>query len=268
MILPLILSLLLQVQPGQHSVVLAWMDAKNSAGTTYNVKRATGSCSGTPAFTILATGVTALAYTDSSVTAGTAYCYEVTASLNGDESAPSNTVNPQVPAPPPPTVSIPIQNADFSQGTSGWQLGYSTGVTQLTTGGQAGYAGYGGTLSQTLAATPKQIQAPSPGWPYVTDGVYALTFSATNYYGVYPDYLTAEIDFGTQEFCKQSFWATQQWHRITMICPSPGYLIIDAALDDSGNSSPVQSSQPFVIHFTGGGWPVLFKNVSLTFSPN
>jgi hypothetical protein len=39
-------------------------------------------------------------YKDTAVTAG-AYCYYVTATVNGTESVPSNSVNPSVPTAPP-----------------------------------------------------------------------------------------------------------------------------------------------------------------------
>lgn len=78
-----------------HSVVLNWNDTANPAGTTYNVYRATGLCSGSPAFSKIATAVAAKTYTDGTPTPGN-YCYQVTATLNGAESAPSNTANPTV----------------------------------------------------------------------------------------------------------------------------------------------------------------------------
>lgn len=94
-------------QPGPHSVILRWTDTLNPTGTTYSVYRATGLCSGTPTFSKIATGVTVLTFTDSTVTPGN-YCYQVTATVNGNESAPSNAVNPAVPAFVPTALSFTV----------------------------------------------------------------------------------------------------------------------------------------------------------------
>lgn len=91
-----------------HTVSLTWQDNSNPAGTTYNVYRATGLCSGTPTFSKIITGVTAKAYQDSTVIPGN-YCYEVTATFNGVESSPSNTANPAVPTFPPTQVQATVQ---------------------------------------------------------------------------------------------------------------------------------------------------------------
>lgn len=91
-----------------HSVTLSWSDTSNPAGTTYTVYRATGLCSGTPTFSKIATAITAKTYQDTSVTPGN-YCYQVTATFNGAESVPSNSVNPSVPAFAPTGLSAIVQ---------------------------------------------------------------------------------------------------------------------------------------------------------------
>ena len=95
-------------QTTTHSVALKWVDTLNPAGTTYTVLRSPGLCSGTPTFTILASGLTALAYTDTTVTPGN-YCYEVEASVAGVLSAPSNTALAPVPAFAPTQLAITVQ---------------------------------------------------------------------------------------------------------------------------------------------------------------
>lgn len=97
-----------QTTTGQHNVVLKWTDSLNPTGVTYTVKRTNGLCTGTPVFSTLATGLTALTYTDATVAPGN-YCYEVTATVAGIESSPSNTVNPTVPSFPPQTLSFTVQ---------------------------------------------------------------------------------------------------------------------------------------------------------------
>lgn len=80
-----------------HGVLLTWQDSLNPAGTTYSVYRSAGLCSGTPTFSKIASALTAKTYDDTTVTTGN-YCYGVTATLNGMESAMSVTVLAPVPA--------------------------------------------------------------------------------------------------------------------------------------------------------------------------
>jgi hypothetical protein len=91
-----------------HSVTLTWTDAQNPAGTTYNVKRAIGLCTGTPTFTTIASALTTKTYNDATVTVGN-YCYVVTAVLNGAESVPSNSAQANVPPFPPTALTFTVQ---------------------------------------------------------------------------------------------------------------------------------------------------------------
>lgn len=95
-------------QAATHSVTLTWVDTANPAGTTYNVKRATGLCSGTPTFSTIASAVTAKTYADTTVSPGN-YCYVVTAVFGGAESVPSNSVQPNVPAFAPTSLTFTVQ---------------------------------------------------------------------------------------------------------------------------------------------------------------
>ena len=91
-----------------HSATLTWQDTLNPAGTTYNVYRATGLCSGTPTFAKIATGLTVKTYLDSTVTPGN-YCYQVTATFNAIESAPSNSAPAAVPSFAPSALGVTVQ---------------------------------------------------------------------------------------------------------------------------------------------------------------
>lgn len=91
-----------------HRVTLNWVDTKNPAGTTYNVYRATGLCTGTPAFSRIANGVAPKTYVDDTVQPGN-YCYQVTAVSSGIESAPSNSALAPVPSFAPETLTIQVQ---------------------------------------------------------------------------------------------------------------------------------------------------------------
>jgi hypothetical protein len=86
-----------------HTVALGWT-ASTDAGVAYNVYRAPGTIGtgnlvacpvkSTPVVTPwvqIASGLTGLMYTDSTVSVGNAYCYYATATLGSLESNPSNT---------------------------------------------------------------------------------------------------------------------------------------------------------------------------------
>jgi hypothetical protein len=95
-------------QSATHSVTLNWADTSNPATTTYSVYRAMGLCTGTPTFSKIASALTVKTYQDATVTPGN-YCYQVTAVLNGAESVPSNSVNPNVPAFAPTGLTYTVQ---------------------------------------------------------------------------------------------------------------------------------------------------------------
>lgn len=92
----------------QHSVTLNWTDTLNPSGTTYNVYRATGLCSGTPTFSKIATAIAVKTYQDTTVQPGN-YCYQVTATSNSVESGPSNTALAPVPSFAPTQLSLTVQ---------------------------------------------------------------------------------------------------------------------------------------------------------------
>lgn len=82
-----------------HSVLLTWT-ASATSGVTYNIYRSTvaGSCQTTS----LATGLTALTFTDNAVTAGATYFYTVDAQKGGEKSACAAEVQVLIPVPPAP----------------------------------------------------------------------------------------------------------------------------------------------------------------------
>lgn len=100
------LPLIAQSAPAtQHSVTLTWTDDANPAGTTYTVYRSAGLCSGAPTFSKLATAITDKTYLDTSVTSGN-WCFSVTATSNGMESAQSQAATAPVPSFPPQNVTV------------------------------------------------------------------------------------------------------------------------------------------------------------------
>jgi fibronectin type 3 domain-containing protein len=76
--------------PTVHSAVLTWT-ASTTPNVTYTVYRATAQAG---PFTAIASGVTALTFSDTTGTGGTLYYYEVDAvDSTGDASGPSNEVS-------------------------------------------------------------------------------------------------------------------------------------------------------------------------------
>jgi hypothetical protein len=100
---------------GGHNVVVTWAaspDAAANPGITYNGYRAVSACpppSGVSFTKIDSTAAGALTFTDTAVTVATTYCYEITAVLNGLESAPSPQAQAVIPLAPPqgPVTAVP-----------------------------------------------------------------------------------------------------------------------------------------------------------------
>jgi hypothetical protein len=159
---------------------------------------------------------------------------------------------------PQPTI-IPIgSNWQFGPGSGTTQSG---GVSVLYAGSQT--ATLDGTFSQDLGISPRTVQAPSPGWQYGTEGTFVLTFTTMNYFPSYPGKYNAEITFGTQSLCENYGWGTSHWSRVMLVCPSSNYMVFGKSLPGGG---PPQGANNLVLHFTVNGWPVIFDNVSLTFT--
>jgi len=116
-----------------------------------------------------------------------------------------------------------------------------------------------------------QADPAHPGQPgYAIDGVYTMKFWVANRFGGYPGYFEAKISFvgapGTQELCPTEGWATRKFHEVTLVCPSPAYLVVDQWLSITG-APPADPNAHIVISFTAPGWIVLFDNISLNFTP-
>src|SRR5215831_3588864 len=83
-----------------HNVTLTWTQSTdfNTTNCTTtspcvnNVYRAPNACSTSSSFLIVAGPPATVTYNDTSVSVGQTYCYQVTFSINGLESAPSNQV--------------------------------------------------------------------------------------------------------------------------------------------------------------------------------
>ncbi len=99
----LIGSLFAQGPPAPYSVVLTWTASATAGVTSQNVYRApyTGTACGTYA-AIASVTPPVVTYTDTSVTAGAQYCYEITALVGTAESGPDVNANNPVSLPPSP----------------------------------------------------------------------------------------------------------------------------------------------------------------------
>jgi len=84
----------------QRTVQITWQASSSAAGNptlTYNVYRASNCAE--QFVKLNASGLSATSYVDTTVALGATYCYQVTAVLNGVESAPSNQAIAVIPAP-------------------------------------------------------------------------------------------------------------------------------------------------------------------------
>lgn len=148
---------------------------------------------------------------------------------------------------------------------SSFKLGAGSKLDTAPDGSQVLNVGYGSIASVDLGITPAQLQAYPPGTPpYAREGLYTLTFEAANFFPNYPGEYDIEIDFGTQKFAELYGWGQNLFTTVTMTCPSPAYLIIDQALPGGG---PVQGAKDFTINIFNSSWPLMLKNLSLTFTP-
>lgn len=102
-------------QSTAHSVALSWAAPQTSLTLTgYNVYRIAGSCPASPSITAFTklntTPLTGIAFTDTTVTAGSIYCYTVTALTAGGESGSAGTLQVTIPIFTASSVSPPPSN--------------------------------------------------------------------------------------------------------------------------------------------------------------
>jgi fibronectin type 3 domain-containing protein len=118
----------LTATPGNAQVALNW--TASSAATSYNVYRSTssGGEGGTP----FKTGVTSTSYTDSGLSNGTRYYYQVTAVNSSGESSKSSEVST---TPQAPTLPAPWIDADIGSPGLAGSGSYLAGTFTLKGGG-------------------------------------------------------------------------------------------------------------------------------------
>jgi fibronectin type 3 domain-containing protein len=154
---------------GTSSVQLSWTTPASGGSpiTGYNVYRSTapGGEGGTP---FVQLGVTT-AYTDSGVTSGTTYYYQVGATNAVGESALSSEVNAT-----PVLLTNLVANAGFETNTSGWVAGSGASLTLSNTAHTGSHAA---ALTLTTAGYDTVLND-SPNWNQSTKAATTCTASA------------------------------------------------------------------------------------------
>ena len=149
----------LSATAGNAQVFLSW--TASSGATTYNVYR--GATAGGESTTPIATGITMPSYTDTSVTNGTAYYYEVVAVSTGGASGYSNETNA---TPVAPTYALTVTNGI---GSGSYAAGTQVTVTANTP--SSGYQFSTWTGATSALANPSQ----SPTTLTMPSGATAIT---------------------------------------------------------------------------------------------
>lgn len=104
-----------QGPPAPYSVSLTWTVSASAGVTGQSVYRAawpmpSGPCGTYTKLTVTPLSSAATTYSDASVTAGSAYCYYVTATGDTGESGPSNVAsNVEIPPLPPTNLAVEVK---------------------------------------------------------------------------------------------------------------------------------------------------------------
>lgn len=167
--------------------------------------------------------------------------------------------------------AIPIQNHSFEAPvnlTTTNSCGQSsTHVPNWTIQQQP--SGGSGTIAWTCEIPPdgKQVlylanatASQDLGIPLKDGGYnYTLRFWVADWFYWYPGKYKASFMTGVTELCSTDGYAIGDFAEITLTCPVPYYIS-----HYNGFSFPPGN---IVVSFSASGWPVLFDNVSLTFTP-
>lgn len=160
-------------------VVLAW-SAGVPAGAAYKVYRAVSSCASSPVFTLLAAGVAATTYTDTTPTGGMTYAYQVSALSAPCESARTPCAQVTTPCPTPPDFPGLSAVANPADVTCTLALSWPLGVPYC--GGPVVYNVYRGTSPSFVPSSANRVASAVLDTAY-TDS-QALVSGVTYYYVV------------------------------------------------------------------------------------
>lgn len=194
-------------------------------------------------------------------------------------------------------IAIPIQNPSFeefsivstdrcgnwSNKIPGWNFGpgdalfQPTGTrcgTPIPPDGSVVLSLDYSTVSQDLGVKPSELQAKANNG-YPGDGLYVLTFYATNLYPVYPGYWEPKLSLGTtdtngvihieQDLCATDSWKTSGYVQGTLVCTVPRYLVYGQLLP---SGAPADRNAHLILSLVPlDGWPILIDDFSLKFAP-
>ena len=165
--------------PGNNQITISWT-AGSPAGATYNVYRSTGACPG-GTYTLIQSGLTASPWTDTTVSGGTTYSYEVAAvdSTGGCESAKSGCASALATgactAPPAFAGLTSVTNP----GNSTCTLNLTWSAATANCGGPVTYRIYRSTTTPFTPAAGNRIASAQTGTTYMDN---VLLTSGTIYY--------------------------------------------------------------------------------------
>jgi len=197
------------------------------------------------------------------------------------------------------TVTVPVHNpsfeihAPFTYGdqcgvkggwagvpVSGWQFSNGASAFQPTQPNPCGIRAFplpdGSTVALAGAYTGTSTISQDTGvkasdfFTMYGDGVYTMTFYVANYFNVYPGFYQAKLLIEEHELCATEGWGTPNWTQITLVCPAPSYSIVDQWVPPDPTPEPSELNYHLIISFAAVGphaWPVLFDDISLTFTP-
>jgi trimeric autotransporter adhesin len=166
--------------PGNNQLTVSW-SAGSPAGATYNVYRALGACPG-GTFAPVQSGLTTSPWTDTAVSGGTSYSYQVTAvhSSGGCESAPSACASAAATGPCtlPPTFAGLATVANPAGATCTLNLAWAAGTSNCA--GILAYNVYRSTAYPFTPAAGNRIAASVAGTAY--SDASGLVMGTTYYY--------------------------------------------------------------------------------------
>ena len=168
--------------PGDNEIDLAW-SAGTPAGDTYSVYRTTGSCPGS-GYSLLASGLSSASYSDTTVSGGTTYAYEVTAvdSTGGCESGASGCASGTATGActAPPTFAGLSSVTNPASATCELDLAWSAATPNC--GSSVYYNVYRSTSSSFVPSASNWIATGVVGTTYADNA--GLTFNVPYYYVV------------------------------------------------------------------------------------
>jgi hypothetical protein len=156
-------------------------------------------------------------------------------------------------------IVIPIPNASFEQGTTGWTFDVGSRIfdpaseTSPTPGEPFPPAPDGAIVA--LVGTNPVVSDPI-AIPTRPSGIYTLRFYAANFFYWYPGQYTVSVSLDSfyETLCTTSGHALGDFAQITLVCPVRDQPATNLRISFTGSVAPTF-------------WPTFFDKFSLTFTP-